>query len=130
MLYVEDNLLVSLATVDMLEEAGYSIRSAADAKRALAILQEHPDIELMVTDVGLPGMDGHELAAEARRLRPGLKVLFLTGYDPSQWSGDRTHGPGTSYLSKPYQEQDLLETVRRLSAALGAAPAAEPEPPA
>jgi CheY-like chemotaxis protein len=125
-LYVEDNLLVSLATVDMLEDAGYSIHPAPDARRALAILEAHPAIELMVTDVGLPGMDGHELAAEARRLRPDLKVLFLTGYDPSQWSGDRTQGPGTSYLGKPYQEQDLLGALRRLAAAIGEAPGARP----
>jgi signal transduction histidine kinase len=116
LLYVEDNLLVSLATVDLLEEAGYSIHPAPDARRALAILEEHPAIELMVTDVGLPGMDGHELAAEARRLRPDLKVLFLTGYDPGQWRGDRAPGPGTSYLGKPYQEQDLLGALGQLYA--------------
>jgi CheY-like chemotaxis protein len=127
-LYVEDNLLVSLATVDMLEDAGYSIHPAPDARRALAILKEHPAIELMVTDVGLPGMDGHELAAEARRLRPDLKVLFLTGYDPSQWSGARAHGPGTSYLGKPYQEQDLLGALRRLSAAAAGPPQVDPRP--
>jgi CheY-like chemotaxis protein len=114
-LYVEDNLLVSLATADMLEDAGYSIHAASDAKRALALLEEHPEIDLMVTDIGLPGVNGHELAAEVRRLRPDLKVLFLTGYDRSQWIGEAAEGSGTRYLGKPYQERDLLEALRQLA---------------
>ena len=113
-LYVEDNLLVSLATVDLLEGAGYSIHAAPDAERALALLPQHPEIGLMITDVGLPGMDGHELAAEVRRLRPDLKVLFLTGYDRTQWTGEPAEEAGTSYLNKPYRERDLLDTLQRL----------------
>jgi CheY-like chemotaxis protein len=118
-LYVEDNLLVSLATVDLLEGAGYSIHAAPDGKRALALLREHPEIELLITDVGLPGMNGHELAAEVRRLRPDLKVVFLSGYDRTQWTGEPAEGAGTSYLGKPYQERDLLDTLQRLSDGAG-----------
>ena len=118
-LYVEDNLLVSLATVDLLEGAGYSIHAAPDGKRALALLREHPEIELLITDVGLPGMNGHELAAEVRRLRPDLKVLFLSGYDRTQWTREPAEGAGTSYLGKPYQESDLLDILQRLSDGAG-----------
>ena len=113
-LYVEDDALVSLATVDVLEGAGYAIHAAPDAARALALLDRHPEIELMVTDIGLPGMYGHELAAEARRRRPHLKVLFLTGHD-------RTRTPGapadarTRYFDKPYLDSDLFDALRRLA---------------
>jgi signal transduction histidine kinase/CheY-like chemotaxis protein len=111
-LYVEDDPLVSLATVDLLASAGYSVHAAPDATRALALLGQHPEIDLMVTDVGLPGMDGHELAAEARRRRPDLKILYLTGYDRTRWASEQVEA--TNYLGKPYQERDLLETLQRL----------------
>ena len=114
LLYVEDDALVSLATVDVLEGAGYAIYAAPDASRALALLDTHPELELMVTDIGLPGMDGHQLAAEARRRRPHLKVLFLTGHD-----GPRARGASadsrTKYLGKPYLDADLFEALRRLA---------------
>ena len=111
-LYVEDDALVSLATRDLLTEAGYPVHAAPDAVRALQLLEQHREIDLMITDVGLPGMDGHRLAAEARRRRPGLKVLFLSGYDRSGAlsSTDRR----TAHLGKPYQESDLLSVLRRL----------------
>jgi signal transduction histidine kinase/ActR/RegA family two-component response regulator len=112
-LYVEDDALVSLATRDLLEEAGYVIHTAPDAMQALRVLDEHPEIDLMVTDVGLPGMDGHELAAQARRRRPDLKVLFLSGYDRGQLVGAPAD-PRTDHLSKPYPEANLFEALSRL----------------
>jgi CheY-like chemotaxis protein len=112
-LYVEDDALVSLATTDLLEEAGYSLHAAPDAKRALAVLEEHPEIDLVVTDIGLPGMDGHALAAEARRRRPDLKLLFLSGYDRSRLIGEPADAR-TEYLGKPYLDSDLLKILRRL----------------
>jgi CheY-like chemotaxis protein len=113
-LYVEDDVLVSLATIDLLEEAGYPVHAAPDAMRALEVLDEHPQIGLMVTDIGLPGMDGHELAAEARRRRPDLKLLFLTGYDRSRPVGEPADAR-TEHLGKPYPEADLLAVLRRLA---------------
>jgi CheY-like chemotaxis protein len=115
-LYVEDDALVSAATVDILEPAGYLIHAVPDGTRALEVLEAHPEIRLLVTDIGLPGMDGHELAAEARRCQPRLKVLFLTGYDRTRALG-QPEDPLTKYLGKPYQESELLETLRRLSSA-------------
>jgi signal transduction histidine kinase len=115
-LYVEDDVLVSLATRDLLEEAGYVIHTAPDAMRALHVLDDHPDIDLLVTDIGLPGMDGHELAAQVRRRRPDLKVLFLSGYDRSQLVGAPAD-PRTEHLGKPYAEASLFEALRRLGGA-------------
>ena len=62
-------------------------------------------------------MDGHQLAAEARRRQPRLKVLFLTGYDRTRALG-QSEDPLTKYLSKPYQDSELLETLRRLCRAM------------
>jgi signal transduction histidine kinase len=115
-LYVEDDALVSLATEDILEAAGYSIYAAPDGRRALELLEAHPEIDLMVTDIGLPGMDGHQLASEARRRQPHLKVLFLTGYDRTRAIGGPSD-PRTKYLGKPYSESELMDTLRRLCGA-------------
>jgi CheY-like chemotaxis protein len=108
--------LVSLATVDLLEGAGYAVHAAPDATRALDLLDQHPDIDIMVTDIGLPGMDGHALAAEARRRRPDLKLVFLTGYDRSGTIGEPAD-QRTRHLGKPYLDSDLFEALRWLSSA-------------
>jgi signal transduction histidine kinase/ActR/RegA family two-component response regulator len=114
LLYVEDDSLVSLATVDLLEGAGYAVHAAPDATQALELLDQHPEIDIMVTDIGLPGMDGHELAAEARRRRPSLKLVFLTGYDRSGTIGEPVD-QRTRHLAKPYLDSDLFEALRSLS---------------
>jgi CheY-like chemotaxis protein len=113
-LYVEDDPLVSLATVDLLKGAGYAVHAAPEARRALDLLDAHPEIDLLVTDIGLPGMDGRALAAEARRRRPDLKLVFLTGYDRVGTSGELADG-GTEYLGKPYRDAELFDALRRLS---------------
>lgn len=115
-LLVEDNLLVSMATADMLEDLGYAVHRAADGINALQQLDAHAGIALMIADVGLPDMNGHQLAGRARARRPGLRVLFTTGYD--QPSGRRTPSDAfTQYLEKPYQPDDLGSALRRLLAA-------------
>ena len=116
LLYVEDDTLVSLATVDMLESAGHRVHAVAEAKHALAVLEEQPEVELLVTDIGLPGMNGRQLAAEARVRRPGLKVLFLSGHDPTAPMGEWVEDTHTKYLQKPYQEEALLDAVRHFLA--------------
>jgi CheY-like chemotaxis protein len=113
-LYVEDNALVSLSTVDALEHAGLAVHAVHDAHQALQTLDQRPEIQIMVTDVDLPGMDGHELAREARRRRPELRILFLSGYDRSRLSGGLLDERNTLYLAKPYDESDLLESIRKL----------------
>jgi signal transduction histidine kinase/ActR/RegA family two-component response regulator len=115
-LYVEDDPLVSLATVDLLKGAGYAVHAAPDAGTALDLLAAHPEIDLLVTDIGLPGMDGRELAAEARRRRPELKLVFLTGYDRSGAIGEAVDAR-TEYLNKPYLDSELFDALSRLSSA-------------
>jgi signal transduction histidine kinase/ActR/RegA family two-component response regulator len=117
LLYVEDDVLVSLATVDLLELAGYRVHSAPDAKRALSLLNEHPTIGMLVTDIGLPGLNGHELAVEARLLRPDLKVLFLSGFDATGLALQSTEDAQTRYLAKPYDDEALFQALQRLAGA-------------
>ena len=115
LLYVEDDVLVSASTIDILTKAGFTVHAALNAPNALTLLEAHESIALMVTDVGLPGMNGHELASEARRLRPDLKVLFLTGYDRTRAPGGIAEDSATAYLDKPLHQQALLKAVRQLS---------------
>ncbi|ODA67186.1 Blue-light-activated protein [Methyloligella halotolerans] len=69
-LYVEDDFLVGLATIEILEKDGMTVQNAAGAEEALQLLDKHSEIDLLLTDIGLPGMSGHELVAEARRSAP------------------------------------------------------------
>ena len=82
-LVVEDEPVVRGVILEMLAEQGYRTREAVDGPSGLNILRSDAPIDLLVTDVGLPGMNGRQLADQARELRPGLKVLFITGYAES-----------------------------------------------
>jgi CheY-like chemotaxis protein len=120
LLFVEDDAIVSLSAVELLESAGYRVHAAGRADEALDLLDRHADIRLLVTDIGLPGMNGQDLAAEARRRRPGLKVLFVTGYDRTGTIGHSPPEPGTLHIVKPYEPGQLFEALVRLT---GRAPA-------
>jgi PAS domain S-box-containing protein len=106
-LIVEDEPLVRMAAIDMIEEAGFTVLQAADAKQALEHLKGKSRIDILFTDIGLPGMRGPELAEEALKLRKGVKVVFASGYGEGQ--GDV---PDAQYLSKPYDQDDLVRTLR------------------
>jgi CheY-like chemotaxis protein len=80
-LVIEDERMVQMLVVDILNDLGYSTLEAKDANTALPILQSDQAIDLMVTDIGLPGMSGWDLARLAHQSRPALKILFLTGYE-------------------------------------------------
>ena len=79
-LIVDDNEILRSVMTEVVTELGYRVLDAADAKVAIEILQADHQIKLLVTDVGLPNMSGHQLAQVAHQLRPDLKVLFVTGY--------------------------------------------------
>ncbi|MCF5704664.1 response regulator [Pseudomonas syringae] len=83
-LVVEDDDIVRMLIVDVLEELEFKVLEADGSEQALAVLQDPANtIDLMMTDVGLPGMDGRELATEARKLRATLPILFASGYAES-----------------------------------------------
>ncbi|WP_114858589.1 response regulator [Azospirillum brasilense] len=113
-LVVEDEALVLMLWVEALEGQGYHVLQAAEPEAAIQILKSDATIDLMVSDVGLPGMTGRDLATLARRLRPGLKVLFVTGYAHYAALEADSLGAGTRMLSKPVGVDTLQNTVRIL----------------
>ncbi len=116
LIFVEDDPIVSLSAIELLESAGYRVHEASRADQALALIDRHKDVDILVTDVGLPGMNGQELVAEARRRRPHLRVLFITGYDRTGTLGHTALAPHTAHIGKPYQPTELFEALRKLRA--------------
>jgi signal transduction histidine kinase/DNA-binding response OmpR family regulator len=110
-LVVEDIMLIRMATVDMVEQIGFQALEAGDGAEALAILQRDPQIEILLTDLGLPGMNGRQLVEEARRLRPDLKVIIASGYSTEGAAGGRPKDEGIRHLTKPF---DLGQLRRAL----------------
>jgi PAS domain S-box-containing protein len=116
-LVVEDNDDVRELAESVLGMAGYAVLAAASGEQALALLREGAQVDLLFTDVIMPGgMNGLQLVDEARRLRPRLPVLVTTGYMDELPGQGREHGQRLNILAKPYKHGDLLE---RVEAALG-----------
>jgi CheY-like chemotaxis protein len=111
-LVIEDDFLLREATVDTLNDLGYRAIAAGDAGQALATLDLFPEIRVILADIGLPIMNGLELAAEARRRRPGLGVLFVTGYTRPDRLGALS--PGDICLLKPCTPADLANALEQL----------------
>jgi CheY-like chemotaxis protein len=110
-LVVEDESGVRKLTIDMLEELGYTTREAADAQAALALLETDPDIDLLFTDVVLPGMNGRQLASEAQRRNPSVAVLFTTGYTRNAIVHHGILDPDVQVILKPYTIEALAQKV-------------------
>ncbi|MCQ0167006.1 hybrid sensor histidine kinase/response regulator [Pseudomonas sp. S12(2018)] len=112
-LVVEDMSVVRSFVCEVLTDAGYRCTPAPDVESALQKLHADPSIALLLSDVGLPHMNGRELANVARMLRPSLPVLFMTGY--AENAIDRQHflGERMDIVTKPFQIHELLDKVRR-----------------
>jgi signal transduction histidine kinase/CheY-like chemotaxis protein len=105
-LIVEDVALIRMTTVDMVESLGHTILEAGDGPQALALVQANPDIAVMLTDLGLPGMSGVQLVKEVRKLRPDLKIVIASGYSAD--AADNGELPAdVSFLPKPYNDSQL-----------------------
>jgi PAS domain S-box-containing protein len=111
-LVVEDDATVRLVLADVLEELGYKVLIASDARPAIPILQSDRRIDLMVTDVRLPHIDGRKLAEIARGSRPHLKVLFVTGYSKDATVRSEFLDSGMDMLTKPFALDALGAKVR------------------
>ena len=117
-LVVDDEPSVRMLVVEVLEEMGYATLEAADSLEGLKILQSGVRIDMLVTDVGLPGgMNGRQMADAGRQLRPGLKVLFITGYAESSVMGHGHLEPGMQVLTKPFAVEALASGIKGLIAA-------------
>jgi PAS domain S-box-containing protein len=111
-LVVDDNAEIRETVSVQLTSLGYKVAVAADANAALEILSRAGDIDLLFTDVVMPGgMNGSQLAVEARRLRPGIKVLFTSGYFEVALVRDGTLDANAQVLAKPYRKHQLAQSV-------------------
>jgi PAS domain S-box-containing protein len=113
-LVVEDEPVVRGVILEMLAEQGYRTHEAVDGPSGLRILRTQERIDLLVTDVGLPGMNGRQLADLARESRPGLKILFITGYSESVAVADGFLQPGMEMITKPFDLGNLSRCVRAM----------------
>jgi CheY-like chemotaxis protein len=113
-LLVDDEPAVRQVNADALRELGYRVLEADGAEAALNMLGTHPQIALLFTDVVMPDIDGRRLAAEARRRRPGLKVLFTTGYSPTAARRHGTLDADAPLLGKPYTLDELGRKLRQV----------------
>jgi CheY-like chemotaxis protein len=113
-LVVEDDATVRLIINDVLEELGYNVLLASDARAAIPMLQSDQTIDLLVSDVVLPHVNGKKLAEIARVARPALKVLFVSGYAENAVLREDFLSPGMDMLTKPFDLDALGAKVRLL----------------
>ena len=112
-LLIDDEDALRMLVADVLEEHGYRVLSAPDGPAGLQLLQSDVQVDLLVTDVGLPGgLNGRQVADAARTLRPELKVLFITGYAENAVMGDDHLDPGMAIFTKPFEIARLAAKVK------------------
>lgn len=109
-LIVDDEALISMSTMDMLEDLGHTVLEANSGKQALELLAANGPVDLVMTDYSMPGMSGAELALVLKETYPGLPVLLATGY------ADLPSGTGDDLprISKPYLQDQLRVQIDRL----------------
>lgn len=111
-LIVEDETVVRDMVVEVLTDLGYRALQATDGPSGLSLLASAERIDLLVTDVGLPGLNGRQLADQARANRPGLKVIFMTGYAETMAGASGLLEPGMAMITKPFTMDVMVQRVR------------------
>jgi PAS domain S-box-containing protein len=111
-LVIEDEPVVRGLIIEVLADLGFVALQAADGPSGLEVLQSDTRIDLLISDIGLPGLNGRQLADAARQLRPGLKVIFMTGYAEVAASSQGFLEPGMALITKPFALADLVAKVR------------------
>jgi PAS domain S-box-containing protein len=112
-LIVDDEPVVRMMITELLDELGYAAIEAADGSSGLQILQSDVRVDLLITDVGLPGgLNGRQMADAARQNRPDLKVLFITGYAANAALGNGHLEPGMHVLTKPFAMETLAARIK------------------
>ena len=116
-LVVDDNPHVRATVVIQLTDLGYEVIEADCASDALAKLESAQRVDILFTDIVMPGdMNGRELAVQARVRRPGLKVLFTSGFPGAWLANSKDVDPGAPLLTKPYRRRDLAKALHDLLA--------------
>jgi PAS domain S-box-containing protein len=113
-LVVEDEFVVRELIVEVLKELGYSTLEADDGPSALRIFDSKQRIDLVISDIGLPGLNGRQIIDAARETRPGLKVLFMTGYAENATIAAGFLEPGMSMITKPFAMEALATRIREI----------------
>ena len=110
---IDDEATIRMPMVDVLGEAGYRIVEGGDGPAGLKVLRSDMPIDLLITDVGLPGgINGRQVTDAARTRRPDLKVLFVTGYAENAVAGNGLLETGTAVITKPFEINALAAKVR------------------
>ena len=115
-LIVEDDASVRLLVVSVLEELGYTPVEAVDGQHAIPVLQSADRLDLLISDVGLPGLNGRQVADIARLTRPDLPVLFMTGYSAMAATRADFLSPGMDMILKPFVVDDLANKIQSVLA--------------
>ncbi|RYD50781.1 MAG: PAS domain S-box protein, partial [Sphingomonadales bacterium] len=113
-LVVEDEPVVRGLIVETLSELGYRAIEAADGPKGVEILRSKKRIDLLITDIGLPGLNGRQVADAGRTVRPGLKVLFMTGYAENAALASGFLEPGMTMITKPFAMEALATRIRTI----------------
>jgi PAS domain S-box-containing protein len=114
-LVIDDEPTIRMLIAEVLAESGYAVIEAPDGPAGLRVLESNARIDLLITDVGLPGgMNGRQVADAARMSRPDLKVLFITGYAENAIIGRGRLDHGMSVLTKPFQMEVLAGRIREI----------------
>ncbi len=115
-LVIDDEPTVRMLVTEVLEDLGYTAIEAADGPAGLQVLRSDIRLDLLVTDVGLPGMNGRQVADAGRAVRPDLKVLFITGYAENAVLSHGHLDPGMHVLTKPFAMEALASRIKSLIA--------------
>jgi CheY-like chemotaxis protein len=114
-LVVEDNAMVRQVSVGLLELLGFQVLEAENGPRALEILQSNPGVDVLFTDIIMPGgLNGFRLAERARQAVPGLKVVFTSGYTESSLPIDEQLAEDMSMLTKPFEVSQLAAAMDKV----------------
>ena len=114
-LVIDDDPTIRMLVAELLAESGYAVIEASDGPAGLKVLNSNARIDLLITDVGLPGgLNGRQVAEAARVSRPNLKVLFITGYAENAVIGQGRLENGMFVMTKPFQMEHLAHRIREI----------------
>ncbi|WP_151688750.1 response regulator, partial [Acinetobacter nosocomialis] len=114
-LLVEDDRVLREALADTLDLGGFAYKAVDSAEQALKVVHEEP-FNLVISDVNMPGMDGHQLLAQLRRQQPQLPVLLMTAHAAGERAVEAIRQGAVDYLVKPFEPKALLNLVQRHAA--------------
>jgi two-component system, cell cycle sensor histidine kinase and response regulator CckA len=113
-LLVEDDWAVRTVTERALRRFGYEVVSAASGEEALRLAATLPEVDLLLTDIMMPGMNGVEVAARIAKASPGTRIFFMSGYADQDLIRQGLLTPGTRFLQKPFSPLELVAEIRSI----------------